>query len=465
QNKLTSRQLVEFYLKEIRRLNPILKGVIEVNPDALCQANNADYERKAKVPGSQSRLHGIPILLKDNIATKDKLNTIAGSFALLGSVVPRDAGVVSKLRKAGAIILGKASLGEWSHFRTARGPLAWSARGGQGESRISNFLLVLFPAFLTTSGEDGCKPGFSTWEDLGVLLSHKTLGVLIVNYNMLNPYTLGEPCGSSSGTSISVAANMVAVSLGIETNGSIICPASYNSVVGIKPMVGLTSRAGVIPISLRQDTVGPICRVVSDAVHVLDVIVGIDNNDNATFKASSYIPSGGYGQFLKVDGLRGKRLGIQHFDTLRQRGAILVDHLEIENIGMILDYKASGEETAMLAEFKISLNAYLKELVSFPVRTFNNKNPELEMINEIDQDHFLSAEATKGIGKVEKAALSNLARLSKDGFEKLMTNNKLDALPFGICFGGLKGSEPKLIEIAYGFEQAKKIRRPPLFMP
>ncbi|XP_065629129.1 probable amidase At4g34880 [Quercus suber] len=243
QNKLTSRQLVEFYLKEIRKLNPILKRVIEVNPDVLCQADKADYERKAKVPGSQSRLHGIPILLKDNIATKDKLNTTAGSFALLGSVVPRDAGVVYKLRKAGAIILGKASLGEWSHFRTARGPLAWSALGGQGK----------------------------------------------------NPYTLGEPCGSSSGSSISVAANMVAVSLGTETDGSIICPASFNSVVGIKPTVGLTSRAGVIPISPRQDTIGPICRTVSDAVHVLEAIAGIDNNDNATFTASRYTPSGGYG--------------------------------------------------------------------------------------------------------------------------------------------------------------------------
>uniref|UniRef100_A0A2N9HEC8 Amidase domain-containing protein n=1 Tax=Fagus sylvatica TaxID=28930 RepID=A0A2N9HEC8_FAGSY len=393
QNELTSRQLVELYLKEIRRLNPILKGVIELNPDALCEADKADYERKAKVPGSQTRLHG----------------------------------VVTKLRKAGAIILGKASLGEWSHFRTARGPLAWSARGGQGK----------------------------------------------------NPYTLGEPCGSSSGSSISVAANMVAVSLGTETDGSIICPASFNSVVGIKPTVGLTSRAGDYPN-------------ISKAGHCW---VGIDNNDNATFEASGYIPKGGYGQFLKVNGLKGKRLGIvrnpffnfgnntflnqtfeQHFDTL------------------------SGEETALLAEFKISLNAYLNELVSSPVRTmadviaFNNKNPELELINKIDQDHFLSAEATTGIGKAEKAALLNLARLSRDGFEKLMTNNKLDALvtpsyyvssvlaiggfpgvsvpagydttgvPFGICFGGLKGSEPKLIEIAYGFEQATKIRRPPLIV-
>jgi amidase len=147
QNKLTSRQLVEFYLREISRLNPILKGVIEVNPDALYQADKADYERKAKAPGSQSRLHGIPVLLKDNIATKDKLNTTAGSFALVGSVVPRDAGVVTKLRKAGAIILGKASLGEWSHFRTSRGPLAWSARGGEGKvslfSRVCSLPCIL----------------------------------------------------------------------------------------------------------------------------------------------------------------------------------------------------------------------------------------------------------------------------------------------------------------------------------
>ncbi|KAK6240801.1 hypothetical protein SCA6_006190 [Theobroma cacao] len=202
-NQLTSRQLVEFYLGEIHRLNPLLRGVIEIDPDALYQADKADRERKAKVPGSLVGLHGIPILLKDNIATKDKMNTTAGSLALLGSVVPRDAGVVTKLRKSGAIILGKASLSEWAHYRDEYAPAGWCARTGQGK----------------------------------------------------NPYNLSaNPCGSSSGSAISVAANMAAVSLGTDTSGSILCPSSFNSIVGIKPTVGLTSRAGVIPISPRQDT-------------------------------------------------------------------------------------------------------------------------------------------------------------------------------------------------------------------
>lgn len=454
---------MEFYLREIQRLNPLLHGVIEVNPDALLQADTADHERKAKAPGSLPGLHGIPILLKDNIATKDKLNTTAGSFALLGSVVARDAGVVTKLRKAGAIILGKASLSEWANFRTSNAPNGWSARGGQSKN----------------------------------------------SYNLS-----ADPCGSSSGSAISVAANMVAVSLGSETDGSIICPAGSNSVVGIKPTVGLTSRAGVIPISPRQDTIGPICRTVSDAVYVLDAIAGFDHNDaQATKEASKYIPVGGYKKFLKADGFKGKRLGIvrnpsissssnadifeDHLATLRQGGAILIDHLEITNIDSILDSTSSGEEAAMLAEFKLSLNAYLKELVASPVRSladviaFNQKFSNLEKIKEYGQDIFLEAEKTNGIQSTEKKALLNLTRLSKEGFEKLMRENRLDALvtngpdvspvlaiggfpgisvpagydsngvPFGICFGGLKGSEPKLIEIAYGFEQATKIRKPP----
>ncbi|XP_062177290.1 probable amidase At4g34880 [Alnus glutinosa] len=460
-NQLTSRRLVEFYLKEIERLNPILKGVLEVNPDALFEADKADRERYTHAPISLSPLHGIPILLKDNIATKDKLNTTAGSHALLGSVVPRDAGVVTKLRKAGAIILGKAGLSEWSNFRSNDAPSGWSGRGGQGKG----------------------------------------------------PYTMGDPSGSSSGSAISVAANMVAVSVGSETNGSILSPSSSNLVVGIKPTVGLTSRAGVIPISPRQDSVGPICRTVSDAVYVLDVIAGIDYKDNATIETSRYIPKGGYAQFLKADGLRGKRLGIvrdfynygndtilnrtveQHLDTLRQRGAVLVDNLKIANLAEY--YSSSSENTALLAEFKISLNEYLSELVSSPIRSladaiaFNKKNPKLERIDDYGQDLFIKAQATNGIGKKEKAALENLARLTRDGFLKLMKKKKLDALvtpdsdvstilavggfpgiivpsgfhsegtPFGICFGGVKGSEPKLIEVAYGFEQATKIRKPP----
>ncbi|XP_010268669.1 PREDICTED: putative amidase C869.01 [Nelumbo nucifera] len=469
QKQLSSRQLVEFYLGEIGKLNPVLRGVIEVNPDALNQADKADRERKMNAPAagsSLSGLHGIPVLLKDNIGSKDRLNTTAGSLALEGSIVPGDAGVVKKLRKAGAIILGKASLAEWSHFRSLNQPSGWSARGGQG----------------------------------------------------LNPYLLSnDTCGSSSGSAISVAANMVAVSLGTETDGSIICPASFNSVVGIKPTVGLTSRAGVIPISPRQDSVGPICRTVSDAVHVLDAIVGFDKKDaKATRKASRFIPKGGYLQFLKENGLQGKRLGIvrkpffkiigdsfvekafeEHLKKLRKKGAILMDNLTIAQVDAILDLFHSGELIALYAEFKQSLNAYLKELVASPIRSladaiaFNQNFSKLEKIEEYPQDIFLNANSTNGIGEVEKEALMNMSRLSRDGFEKLMMENNLDALvtpdsrvssvlafggypgitvpagynrkglPFGIFFSGLKGSEPKLIEIAYAFEQATKVRVPP----
>ncbi|XP_030942314.1 probable amidase At4g34880 isoform X2 [Quercus lobata] len=440
QNQLSSRKLVELYLKQISRLNPVLKGVLEVNPDALYQADKADHERKFKAHGSLSPLHGIPILLKDNIATKDKLNTTAGSYALLGSVVPRDAGVVTKLRKAGAIILGKATLSEWAHYRFNAAHDGWNARKGRGKS----------------------------------------------------PYTMGDPCGSSSGSAISVAANMAAVSLGTETDGSILCPSSNNLVVGIKPTVGLTSRAGVIPISQRQDSVGPICRTVADAVYVLDAIVGIDHYDNATVETSRYIPKGGYAQFLKTNGLRTKRVGIVRNLCIFGNDAVIAQIFE-QHLKTL-----SNEDIALAAEFKIYINAYLKELVVSPVRSladliaFNKKNSKLERL-DYGQDLFIKAEKTNGIGNAEKAALVNLAKLTREGFVKLMTKNKLDALvttgssvssilaiggfpgvivpagydsdgvPFGLSFGGLKGSEPKLIEIAYGFEQATEIRKPPKF--
>ncbi|KAL7610528.1 probable amidase At4g34880 [Lactuca sativa] len=466
QNKLTSKVLVELYIQEIRKLNPIYRAVIEVNPDALHQAQKADEERKANDPKSRSGLHGIPILVKDNIATKDKLNTTAGSYALLKSVVPRDAGVVKKLRESGAIILGKASLSEWAFFRSSTAPSGWNARTKQA----------------------------------------------------INPYVAThDPCGSSTGSAIAVATSMVTVSLGTETDGSILCPSCANSVVGIKPTLGLTSRAGVIPISPRQDTVGPICRTVTDAVYVLDAIVGYDKNDEVeTRKASKYIPHGGYLKHLKSGGLKGKRLGIvrdypnfgfgndteilnkfkKHFMILRQSGATLIDNLEVTNYNDIIPMFL-GEYIALFAEFKISLNAYLKELVDSPVRsladviTFNKKFANVEKLKDYPQDIFLEAEKTNGIGELEKEALRNLTRASKLGFEKLMKENKLDALvtpysygstvlaiggypgisvpggydkngaPYGICFGGLKGSEPTLIEIAYGFEQASKLRKPP----
>uniref|UniRef100_A0A453A9W4 Amidase domain-containing protein n=1 Tax=Aegilops tauschii subsp. strangulata TaxID=200361 RepID=A0A453A9W4_AEGTS len=257
---LTSVELVQFYLDRISNFNPLLHAVIEVNPDALRQAARADAERcSGRRHRAIGALHGVPVLLKDNIATRDALNTTAGSFALLGSVVRRDAGVVRRLRRAGAVVLGKANMDEWANFRSFSGG-GWSARGGKGR----------------------------------------------------NPYVLSAtPCGSSTGSAIAAAASMAAVTLGTETDGSILCPASLNSVVGIKPTVGLTSRAGVIPITPRQDTIGPICRTVADAVHVLDTIVGYDALDAiATMQASKYIPRGGYMQFLKKDGLRGKRIGV-----------------------------------------------------------------------------------------------------------------------------------------------------------
>ncbi|XP_057788607.1 probable amidase At4g34880 [Salvia miltiorrhiza] len=465
EEKLTSRQLVEYYLDRIESLNPVLRGVIEVNPDAVDQAERADSERR-RIDGGRPSLHGIPVLLKDSIATDDKLNTTGGSYALLGAVAPRDAGVVARLRNAGAVILGKASMSEWYHFRSYDIPDGWCARAGQG----------------------------------------------------LNPYVKGgDPCGSSSGSAISVAANMAMVSLGTETDGSLICPGDRNSVVALKPTVGLTSRAGVIPLSPRQDTVGPISRTVSDAAHVLDSIVGHDPRDaEATDAASRFIPTGGYAQFLKEDGLKGKRLGVvrhpflklsnassrnsifeDHLRTLREKGAVVVDDLEIQNIDVILNPLLCGEALALLAEFKLNLNNYLTELTASPVRSlsdiiiFNQNHPLQERTAELGQDILVAADATDGVGEGERRAIEMMEKLSRDGLEKLMVENELDAMvtlgsdaspvmaiggfpaitvpagydsdgmPFGVFFGGLRGAEPTLIEIAYAFEQATLLRKPP----
>ncbi|KAI3875714.1 hypothetical protein MKW92_030936 [Papaver armeniacum] len=371
ENKLTSRRLVEFYIQEIENLNHLLHAIIEVNPDVLHLADKADRERR-RIFGFE--LHGIPVLVKDTISTKDKLNTTAGSFALLGSVVPRDAGTVRKLRRSGALILGKASLSEWAHVCSFSIPNGWSARGGQGK----------------------------------------------------NPYVLpADPCGSSSGSAIAVAANMASVSLGTETDGSILCPASYNSVVGSN--LQLDS-----PVVLE-----PICRTVTDAVYVLDAIVGFDSLDReATREATRFIPAGGYKQFLKKDGLKGKRLGIvrnpffnfangsnlyqvfeDHIDTLRRGGADIVDNLEIENVSVILNPMQSGEFTALLAEFKQSLNVYLKELIVSP-----------EKMDVFDQDVLVMSESTSGMGKDQRDAVEKLEKLSRDGFMRMMMENKLDAM-------------------------------------
>ncbi|XP_030517900.1 probable amidase At4g34880 isoform X1 [Rhodamnia argentea] len=468
QNRLTSRQLVHFYVDRVQTLNPSLRCVLELNPDALHQADEADRLRAAAGGDGTTlgHLHGIPVLLKDSIGTDDKLNTSAGSYALLGARVARDAFVVERLRSAGAVILGKASMSEWYSVRSFEMPSGWCARGGEG----------------------------------------------------LNPYVKsGDPCGSSSGSAIAVAANMVAVSLGTETDGSIICPGDHNSVVGFKPTVGLTSRAGVIPLSPRQDSIGPICRSVSDAVHVLDAIVGFDPRDEATGEAAKFIPMGGYKQFLREDGLKGKRLGIvrkpfldsfkgstaasafdQHLVTFWSNGATVVDNLEIENIGIILNPAQSGEMALLLAEFKHTLNEYLGGLSNSRVKSlaeviaFNSNNPDLEKMEEYNQDGLIAAEMTNMLDEEVVEAERRMKQLSEEGFEKLMKENELDAMvtlgadaatvlaiggypaltvpagyddngmPFGICFGGLKGSEAKLIETAYAFEQATRMRKPPL---
>ncbi|CAM0907299.1 unnamed protein product [Alopecurus aequalis] len=465
---LTSTALVRFYLDQISRLNPLLHAVIEVNPDALRQAARADAQRASsggrRLAGG---LHGVPVLLKDNIATRDALNTTAGSFALLGSVVRRDAGVVTRLRRAGAVVLGKANPSEWSNFRVV--DAGWSARGGQ----------------------------------------------------TLNPYVLSyTPCGSSAGPGVAAAANMAAVTLGTETDGSILCPSSFNSVVGIKPTLGLTSRSGVIPITPLQDTVGPMCRTVSDAVQVLDAIVGYDAFDAAATRAGSkYIPHGGYMQFLKKDGLRGKRIGVpngffqgyaetrlrvykQHLDTMREHGAMVIENLDVAaNFTALSVDIGSNEGVAMQAEFKLSINAYLADLLYSPVHSladiiaFNNAHPILERLKDFGQEDLIAAENTHSIGPVERAAIRRLKKLSADGLEKLVKERQLDAIvtpdndassllaigghpgivvpagyddqgvPFAICFGGLQGYEPRLIEMAYAFEQATKVRRPPMFKP
>ncbi|PHT41873.1 hypothetical protein CQW23_20727 [Capsicum baccatum] len=332
--------------------------------------------------------------LADIIAFNERNSDLVRN-SLCNKVVPRDAGIVTKLRKARAIVLGKASLSEWAQFRALNAPNGWSPRGGQGK---------------------GQRP-------------------VVPSY--VHPVPM--------------------------------------RFVGVKPTVGLTSRAGVIPITPRQDTVGPIGRTVADAVHVLDAIVGFDHNDAAaTGAAAKFVPPGGYTQFLKIDGLKGKRIGIvrepffnftnnhalahtfeKHLQTLRQQGAVLVDNVNIANLDIILDFNLSGEAIAVLAEFKIALNAYLKELVDSPVRSledviiFNQKNPEL---------YKLDALVTGGS--------SVAAVLAIGGFPAISVPAAYDkGVPIGICFSGLKGSEPKLIEIAYGFEQATLIRKPPTFLP
>ena len=479
--QLTARDLTQMYLERIQQIDqrgPKLNAIVEINPDALEIADALDHERKTK--GPRGPLHGIPLLLKENIATADRMQTTAGSLALLGSRPARDAFVAQKLRDAGVIILGKTNLSEWANFRSTSSSSGWSGRGGQ---------------------------------------TH-------------NPYVLDRtPCGSSSGSAAAVSANLVAAALGTETDGSIVCPSSTNGVVGIKPTVGLTSRAGVVPIAHSQDTVGPITRTVADAAAVLGALVGVDPRDPATAASAGKFHND-YTQFLDPHGLRGARIGIARqvyfgysaktdaianaaIEQLRSLGAIIVDPADIPTAQQMST--STSETTVLLFEFKADLNKYLSELASTPVHTladiiaFNNAHADKEL-KFFGQELFLQAQATTSLNDpTYLAALAENHLLSRqEGIDAVMNKFNLDALvmptgspgwsidlvdgdhflgsssqpaalagypainvpagfslglPVGITFMGRAFSEPTLIKLAYAFEQGTKVRRSPQFLP
>jgi len=475
--KFTSRSLVRKYLDrigEIDKNGPAVNSVIEINPDALGIAEALDRERKDK--GARGPLYGIPILIKDNIDTADRMMTTAGSLALLGSHPAQDAFVAKKLREAGAVIIGKTNLSEWANIRSNHSSSGWSGRGGQTK----------------------------------------------------NPYALDRnPCGSSSGSGAAAAANLCAAAIGTETDGSVVCPSSANSLVGIKPTVGLISRAGIIPIAHSQDTAGPMARTVSDAAVLLGALTGIDANDGVTKAQKSFTD---YTQFLDKGGLKGVRLGIVRknfgfndgvdklmndlISEMKKLGAVVVDPADIPTSGKFDD----SELEVLLYELKADLNKYLKGLGrSAPVHSlkevieFNEKNRTREM-PYFGQDLFIKAEAKGPL--TDKKYLQALAKnhlLSRaQGIDFVMRKNRLDALiaptggpawptdwingdhftggyssasavagyphitvpagyvfglPVGISFFGAAWSEPKLIQYAYAFEQATKARRSPRFLP
>jgi amidase len=477
--RFTAHSITEKYLARIDAIDkhgPAVNSVIEVNPDALEIAKGLDKERKQK--HLRGPLHGIPILIKDNIDTSDRMMTTAGSLALVGSKPPKDSTVAQKLREAGAVILGKTNLSEWANIRSNQSTSGWSGRGGQTK----------------------------------------------------NPYVLDRnPCGSSSGSGAAVSANLCAIAIGTETDGSIVCPASANGVVGLKPTVGLWSRTGIIPISHSQDTAGPLCRTVRDAAILLGALTGVDDEDSATSESrgKSYAD---YTQFLVADGLRGARIGVVRgtfgfnaavdnlmgnaLEVLKAQGAILVDPADIETRGKFDE----TESTVFMYELKADLNAYLARLGPHaPVHTlqeiieFNENHREQEM-PYFGQELFLKAQLKGPLtGQEYLDALKKNHQLARtEGIDAVMDKHKLDALaaptggpawltdlvagdhfgggsssfaavagypninvpagevfglPVGISFFGRAWSEPVLIRIAYSYEQASKLRKAPQFLP
>ena len=476
--KFSSRSITEKYLariEEIDRQGPAVNSVIEVNTEAQAIAEGLDRERKEKK--IRGPLHGIPVLIKDNIDTADKMQTTAGSLALLGSRPAKDSFVAQKLREAGAVILGKTNLSEWANIRSSHSSSGWSGRGGQTK----------------------------------------------------NPYALDRnPCGSSSGSGAAVAANLCAAAIGTETDGSVVCPSSANGIVGIKPTLGLVSRAGIIPIAHSQDTAGPMTRTVRDAAILLSALTGVDPRDSATAASAGRVAVD-YTKFLDPNGLKGARIGVarkyfgfndavDHFmenviDEIKKQGAEIIDPADLESHGKFDD----TELTVLLYELKADLNIYLasrgpaakvhslKEVIEF-----NDHNADKEM-PYFGQDLFIKAEAKGPLTSDEYLdALEANRRLSRrEGIDGVMNKNNLDAvlaptggpawltdlangdhsgggssnaaavagypninvpagfvfgLPVGISFFGGAWSEPTLLKIAFSFEQATKSRKPPQFV-
>ncbi len=477
--RYSSRRLVDMYterIKAIDRSGPALHAVIEINPEAPAIADALDAERRAgRVRGP---LHGIPVLIKDNIDTADRMMTTAGSLALEGSIAARDSFVAARLREAGAVILGKTNLSEWANFRSSKSTSGWSGRGGQ----------------------------------------------------VRNPYVLDRnPCGSSSGTGAAIAASLAAVGVGTETDGSIVCPSGANGLVGIKPTVGLVSRAGIIPISQTQDTAGPMARTVADAAVLLAAMAGPDPRDPAT--TASRGKGGDYLGALKTDGLKGVRIGVarkkyfgyspatdrlidQAIADMKAQGAVIVDPADIPSAGKLDDC----EFQILLYEFKAGLNAYLGALGPgarvhslADVIAFNASHADREM-PFFGQETMLSAEKKGPLTTpaYRTARTTCRARSRAGGIDAVLTRLKLDAivaptgspawptdlvngdhflgasstpaavagypsitvpaglvqgLPVGISFIGRAWSEAQLIRYAFAYEQATHRRSPPQFKP
>ncbi len=476
--KFTARSLVEKYsarIEEVDKSGPAVNAIIEMNPDAHAIAEALDQERKVK--GPRGPLHGIPVLIKDNIDTADRMMTTAGSLALVGSKPLKDSFVAQKLRAAGAVILAKTNLSEWANIRSSHSTSGWSGRGG-----------------LTR-----------------------------------NPYSLDRnPCGSSSGTGAGISASLAAAGIGTETDGSIVCPSSSNGLAGIKPTVGLVSRSGIIPISHSQDGAGPMCRTLRDAAILLGALTGVDPEDAATAGSAGKSLTD-YAQFCDPNGLKGARIGVarkyfgfsdavdalmeQALDVMKKQGATLVDPADIETLGKFDD----SESTVFMYELKADLNAYLARLgPGAPVKTlkdiidFNERNRSKEM-PYFGQDLFVKAQ-TKG-PLTEKEYVDALAKNHQlartEGIDAVMDKHQLHALvaptggpawitdlitgdhfsggssnaaavagypninvsagsisglPVGISFFGRAWSEPTLIRLAYAFEQATKARQAPRFL-